>query len=70
LLQFCYFSDLGTACEEVLDLCLHKGSRDNMTALIVKLPALHIGDGGGVEARRKERYVEDQDEYANSTSCL
>ena len=41
-----------------------------MTALIVKLPALHIGDGGGVEARRKERYVEDQDEYANSTSCL
>jgi len=61
--------DAGSACEEVLDLCLQKGSRDNMTALLVKLPSLYIGDGGGVAARRKERHAVEED-YANSTSCL
>merc|ERR1712151_861144 len=55
--------DVGNACEEVLDLCLQKGSRDNMTALIVKLPSLHIGDGGGVSVRRKERNVVEQEDY-------
>jgi len=40
-----------------------------MTALLVKLPSLYIGDGGGVAARRKERHAVEED-YTNSTSCL
>lgn len=48
-------SDIGKVCEEVLDLCLEKNSRDNMTSLIVKFPALKIGEGGGVDARRAAR---------------
>jgi hypothetical protein len=31
------------------------GSKDNMTTLLVKLPAQTIGDGGGVMARRQAR---------------
>jgi hypothetical protein len=31
------------------------GSKDNMTALVVKFDALKIGDGGGVTARRQKR---------------
>lgn len=46
-------TDFGLACEEVLDTCLRLGSKDNMTALIVKLPVLRIGEGGGVIARRQ-----------------
>lgn len=47
-------TNLGVACEEVLDLCLRKGSKDNMTSLIVELPALNYGAGGGVAQRRAE----------------
>lgn len=47
--------DLGLVCEEVLDLCLQYGSKDNMTALILKFDAQKIGEGGGVLARRKKR---------------
>ena len=50
-------SNLGLVCEEILDLCLLKGSKDNMTALVVKFPKQTIGDtnGGGVLARRERR---------------
>jgi len=48
-------TDLGLASEEILDQCLRMGSKDNMTALIVKFPAQKIGEGGGVEGRRKSR---------------
>lgn len=48
-------TDIGIVCEEVLDLCLEKNSRDNMTALIVRFPAAKIGTGGGVKARREVR---------------
>jgi serine/threonine protein phosphatase PrpC len=58
-------SSLGLVCEEMMDICLHKGSKDNMTALMVALPGLkkyfeeqHIPNGtkgGGVFARRQER---------------
>jgi serine/threonine protein phosphatase PrpC len=48
-------SDLGLICEEVCDACLGIGSKDNMTALVVKLEAQTIGSGGGVQARRKTR---------------
>lgn len=48
-------SNLGLASEEMLDICLRRGSKDNMTALIVKFPAQKIGEGGGVTARRELR---------------
>jgi len=46
--------DLGLACEEILDLSLKKGSKDNISALIVELPGLKYGSGGGVTARREK----------------
>lgn len=46
--------DLGLLCEEVIDISLRKGSKDNMTTLIVQLPALKYGTGGGVTARREK----------------
>jgi protein phosphatase 1B len=49
---------LGVACEELLDMCLHKGSRDNMSAVIVAFPALKYGSGEGVAGRRKQRAAE------------
>jgi hypothetical protein len=36
---------IGQVCEEVLDICLAKGSRDNMSAVIVAFDALKIGKG-------------------------
>jgi len=36
-------------------VCLEKGSKDNMTALIIKMPAQQIGEGGGVVERRRLR---------------
>ena len=40
---------------KVIDVCLKKGSRDNMTVLILKFPSQVIGEGGGVWKRRKRR---------------
>jgi hypothetical protein len=40
---------------QVLDMCLMKGSKDNMTAAVVKFPKQTIGKGGGVMARRERR---------------
>ena len=40
---------------QVVDLCLSLGSKDNMTALVVKFPAQKVGKGGGVKARREGR---------------
>lgn len=48
-------SNMGLLCEEVLDLCLKKGSKDNMTVIVIRLKAQTIGEGGGVEARRQLR---------------
>jgi serine/threonine protein phosphatase PrpC len=50
-------SDMGLIAEEVLDTCLKKGSRDNMTIIVVQLPAQKIGQGGGVMKRRRQRPV-------------
>ena len=33
-------SDLGVICEEALDTCLERNSKDNMTMLIVGLPGI------------------------------
>jgi len=51
-------ADMGLLCEECLDLCLRRGSKDNMTVLVVRLEAQTIGDGGGVAARRERREAE------------
>jgi len=50
--------DMGLICEECLDICLRRGSKDNMTILVVKLEAQKIGGGGGVLARRERREAE------------
>lgn len=57
--------DIGLVCEEVLDVCLGKGSKDNMTALIVKLEAQKDGQGGGVKARREERENAEKEHQEN-----
>lgn len=50
-------SDAGLIAEEVLDVSLKKGSRDNMTICVVQFPAQLkiVGKGGGVARRRKRR---------------
>lgn len=57
-------SDIGLICEEVLDVCLLKGSKDNMTTLIVKMKAQKNGKGGGVKQRRqlREQAIQKQEE--------
>jgi hypothetical protein len=35
-------TDLGLICEEVLDTCLQKNSRDNMTIVMVALPDIKM----------------------------
>mmetsp|Transcript_7705 Transcript_7705/g.11780 ORF Transcript_7705/g.11780 Transcript_7705/m.11780 type:complete len:500 (-) Transcript_7705:1679-3178(-) len=47
--------DMGLVAEEIMDLCLKKGSRDNMTAIVVKFSGQKIGNGGGVRKRRSKR---------------
>uniref|UniRef100_A0A6U5HF47 protein-serine/threonine phosphatase n=1 Tax=Grammatophora oceanica TaxID=210454 RepID=A0A6U5HF47_9STRA len=48
-------SDMGLVCEELIDMCLRLGSKDNMTALIIRFPAQQIGEGEGVTGRRAAR---------------
>jgi len=63
--------DLGLICEEVLDLCLIKGSKDNMTAAVIKFPRQVVGKGGGVMARRERRGAVDdgeKDEHTTTTA--
>jgi hypothetical protein len=50
--SFCIFLN---SFLQLLDMCLRLGSKDNMTALVVKFKAQKIGEGGGVMARRVER---------------
>lgn len=40
-----------------MDLSLEKGSKDNMTALVIKFPAQSVGEGGGVMKRREQRQI-------------
>mmetsp|Transcript_2778 Transcript_2778/g.4234 ORF Transcript_2778/g.4234 Transcript_2778/m.4234 type:complete len:702 (+) Transcript_2778:151-2256(+) len=54
-------SNLGLVCEEILDLCLIKGSKDNMTAVVIKFSKEVVGvGGGGVLARREWRGLEEE----------
>lgn len=59
-------TDLGLLCEEVIDMCLHRGSKDNMTALVIQMPAQAAGEevGGVMERRRlREAAVVAEDEF-------
>ena len=46
-------SDVGLIAEQILNACLEKGSKDNMTVLVGLLPAQEIGNDGGVVKRRR-----------------
>jgi serine/threonine protein phosphatase PrpC len=50
-------NSLGLVVEELLDVCLDKQSKDNMTALLVAFPQLRVGKGGGVATRRSIRHA-------------
>ena len=54
-------TDVGLICEEMLDTCLEKNSRDNMTIIMVCFPALQLvkeeDQRNAVEARRKIRHA-------------
>lgn len=53
--------NLGLVTEEVIDICLKKGSRDNMSVFLLKFPLQDIGQGGGVQKRRKRRQAQDME---------
>ena len=55
-------TDLALMCEEVADICLQLGSKDNMTVLLVQLeaPPPNSTGGGGVLARRQKRQEQAQ----------
>lgn len=59
-------TDLGIAAEEILDLCLEKESKDNLTLILVAFPGVKIsesgGGSGGVEARRAIRRAKVEEE--------
>mmetsp|Transcript_8620 Transcript_8620/g.13212 ORF Transcript_8620/g.13212 Transcript_8620/m.13212 type:complete len:439 (-) Transcript_8620:60-1376(-) len=59
--------DMGLICEELLDLCLRMGSKDNMTSLVLKFDSQQFGEGGGVTVRRQLREQAEQTENAEST---
>jgi serine/threonine protein phosphatase PrpC len=56
-------TDLGIAAEEILDLCLEKESKDNLTLILVTFPGVKISESGsGVEARRAIRRAKVEEE--------
>jgi protein phosphatase 1B len=48
-------ADLGVVAEELLECCLAKNSRDNMTAAVVAFPAAAVGNGPGAAPARAAR---------------
>lgn len=54
--------DVALLCEELLDLCLEKNSKDNMTALVVSLHGVKRGYGKGVLGRRAIRKAKIEEE--------
>jgi len=47
--------DMGNCAEELLMMCLDKGSKDNMSAIVIAFPAAKYGTGKGVAARVEAR---------------
>ncbi len=52
--------DMATAAEELVDMALTKGSMDNISAVIVGLSGMVLGEGSGVHGRRAVREAERQ----------
>lgn len=48
-------ANMGLICEELLDICLKKGSRDNMSVIVIQFSGQTVGQGGGVMKRRAQR---------------
>lgn len=64
-------TDIGLVCEEVLDQCLFKNSRDNMTMVMVSLPAIqmqtdHLSKRSAVWARRASRKAKEMEGSAKA----
>lgn len=52
-------SNMQLVSEEIVDMSLNKGSRDNISAIVVQLPGATIASGGGgVMSRRAKRAAE------------
>ena len=49
---------------QVIDQCLEKNSRDNMTANIILMKGTRYGEGGGVAARRAQRRLAEEEKAA------
>ena len=47
--------NMGTVCEELLDMCLEKGSKDNMSAIAIAFGGAKVGAGEGLGPRRRRR---------------
>jgi len=68
--------DVKLLCEELLDVCLEKSSKDNMTTVIVAMDKLweEVGEGEGVTGRvrkreeEKKRLEEEQQKLKNANA--
>lgn len=54
-------TDIRLVVEEIIDICLDKGSRDNISGCIVAFPGAKYGEGGGVHARRLARKAKQEE---------
>ena len=57
-------SDVGLLTEEMIDVCLEKGSTDNMSIAVLKFPSQEVGNGAGVTRRRQQRQVREYEKLA------
>lgn len=64
-LYSCGETDSMMLAEELVDMSLNKGSRDNISAVIVKLPGANIGRNGATVAVRRERRLQQQQQQGN-----
>ena len=62
-------TDFSFNLSKFCDLGLSLGSKDNMTALVIKFEAQKVGPGGGVRARRQSRNAEPLDSTQEKLHC-
>mmetsp|Transcript_33636 Transcript_33636/g.41197 ORF Transcript_33636/g.41197 Transcript_33636/m.41197 type:complete len:362 (+) Transcript_33636:66-1151(+) len=60
-------TNLGLVCEEMLDICLEKESRDNMSIIVIACPNVRYGEGMGVSGRRAKRRLSKENDTQTST---
>ena len=61
-------ANLGLLTEEMIDVCLEKGSTDNMSIAVVKFPSQEVGAGAGVMKRRQQRQAREYEKLARYMS--